>query len=1251
MVPQTSHNKTFSSFGLARGLLLLMLLACSARAADAGPFKAFGPETFVRGTGAPVASLTSFTVLDPSIPYGVAIQSEGISSAVISLNGVEIFGPSSFNENVTHLQKTLSLHATNSLSVELRSGPGGRLTITITGVDNDPPVIVATPSPQANANGWNKSNVTVAFNCTDFRSGIAACPGPVTVSAEGAGQVVSGTATDKAGNSATATVTVNIDQTAPVFGFVTPPDNATLFAPSIIAKAAVTDSISGVSGVTCNGAAASVNGLNVDCNVPLTPGSNVITGIATDIAGNSTTAELKVRNVKAPKVTITEPVNLSYVNISPTTVSGTVDDASATITINSIPTPVNGGIFTLALPLAEGPNVVTATATTPETVGTASVEITLDTTPPHVTIVSPADGLVTTDDSISVSGSVNDLVVGTVNSEQAQVKVNGAPAAVANRTFLATNVPLAVGPNVIQAIGTDRVGNAATNQIVVTRQPAQAESKIRVISGNNQTGSIGTLLGAPLVVALVNALGQPVANEQVIFKVTQNNGSVAGTGAPGPTAVLATDAQGRAQAHWTLGTRAGAGANGIEAYAVGFAGTAVFTASGTLGTPAKIVVDTGNDQIGPVGEALPKAFIAVVVDGGNNRVADVPVTFTVKAGGGSIQGQPAYSVVSDSDGRVAALLKLGLQEGNANNVVEASFAGNTGFAANFTASGRSPGDPFDTTITGVVLDNSNRPIPGVTMRAVLTTTLNANANALQSVPAVQTDAQGQFVIPQAPVGLVKLRADGSTAELPGEFPSLEYDLITVAGQVNTVSQPIYLLPLNTANQLCVTQTTGGGTLTIPEAPGFSLTFGPGQVTFPGNSKTGCVSVTVVHGDKVPMLPGFGQQPRFIVTIQPAGAIFNPPAPITLPNVDGLAPRAVTEMYSYDHDIGSFVAIGTGVVSDDGLVIRSSTGVGVLKAGWHCGGDPNAIGFVADCPVCQSCQASGGSAACQADPAQNGQQLPNDKCKICKDGSPQSIDLQKLGEEANFSFGLPSETVDKINKSLGELKLIGVDAKVNLLTINGKISAKECCDSANGKGPGKEVSGSVSGDFGGIAIKGKLWPPGPIPFFELSISTGLASLEVKGQFNGGVFLNVSAKVIAEIGYRRKECSSNPKDAAGCVFGKLEINLTPGLSAEIGGSGSITYDCIFCDKTTIAVAASFAAGDFSLPISIAGIQYNAETCSDGLTGGFFKFGSGKYKIFLKFSGSVKTSAGTEKVEYTLTFLDCTINSSGVSCSLPW
>ncbi len=43
------------------------------------------------------------------------------------------------------------------------------------------------------------------------------------------------------------------------------------------------------------------------------------------------------------------------------------------------------------------------------------------------------------------------------------------------------------------------------------------------------------------------------------------------------------------------------------------------------------------------------------------------------------------------------------------------------------------------------------------------------------------------------------------------------------------------------------------------------------------------------------------------------------------------------MFSFDHDLGQFVSIGTASVSEDGLVIRSDPGVGILKGGWHEGG--------------------------------------------------------------------------------------------------------------------------------------------------------------------------------------------------------------------------------------------------------------------------------------------------------------------------
>ena len=52
------------------------------------------------------------------------------------------------------------------------------------------------------------------------------------------------------------------------------------------------------------------------------------------------------------------------------------------------------------------------------------------------------------------------------------------------------------------------------------------------------------------------------------------------------------------------------------------------------------MVDTGNGQTGVVGQALALPFIAIVTDAGFNRLPNVPVSFTVKQGGGQLAAQP-----------------------------------------------------------------------------------------------------------------------------------------------------------------------------------------------------------------------------------------------------------------------------------------------------------------------------------------------------------------------------------------------------------------------------------------------------------------------------------------------------------------------------------------------------------------------------------------------------------------------------------
>jgi hypothetical protein len=636
----------------------------------------------------------------------------------------------------------------------------------------------------------------------------------------------------------------------------------------------------------------------------------------------------------APVVAIDSPANLTRLNTDPVLVRGTVDDPDATVTVNGVPAPLSGSppSFAVDLALHEGENLITVTAVDlANNIGTATVSVSLDTRPPRVTIDSPPDGSVTTAATVEVAGMINDIVAGTVNAGQAQVSVNGVPALVANRSFLATAVPIAPGVNVITAIGTDEAGNIASASIEVTREETMSRAEIRIVSGNGQSAPIGAPLAEQAVVELVDETGAPIANKTVVFRVMENDGTVDDGVRRARAVTVTSDAQGLAQVVWFMGQRSGVGNNRLRATAVGCAGMADFLASGLPGSAARIVPNSGGMQTGIAGQKLPRPFTAVVIDPGDNRLPGVPVTFSVVRGGGAFDGAESLTVATDGNGVAAAILTLGPGEGSDNNWATVDFVGNTTADVTFVASARVAGPPADTSVSGVVLDNADVPIPGVTLHIEGTSLFT------------QSDAQGQFAIAGAPVGTILLVADGSTAAVPGVWPTLEFELVTIAGRDNGIGMPIYLLPIDTANVLCVDETTGG-TLTLPQVPGFSLTIAPGTATFRDGTKSGCVSVTTVHPDRIPMPPNFGQQPTFIVTIQPAGVLFEPPAPVAIPNSDALPPGRVTELYSFDHDLGSFVSIGTGTVSEDGTVIESDPGVGIIKAGWHCGGDPASLGL-------------------------------------------------------------------------------------------------------------------------------------------------------------------------------------------------------------------------------------------------------------------------------------------------------------------
>src|SRR5215831_13161097 len=182
---------TVQAGGVRLGCSAVLLLAC-ASVSFGGTFVALAPTNVVRNAGAPAVVTASFTVLNPNTAYTLHIDNGGahgefarVSSAVILLNGVQVAGPSDFNQTVTVINKPLTLVRTNTVSVELRSQSGSGLTLQVVGIDNDLPTIAATTQPPPNATGWNQTPVTVSFSCVDATSGIATCSAPSTVAIEG----------------------------------------------------------------------------------------------------------------------------------------------------------------------------------------------------------------------------------------------------------------------------------------------------------------------------------------------------------------------------------------------------------------------------------------------------------------------------------------------------------------------------------------------------------------------------------------------------------------------------------------------------------------------------------------------------------------------------------------------------------------------------------------------------------------------------------------------------------------------------------------------------------------------------------------------------------------------------------------------------------------------------------------------------------------------------------------------------------
>lgn len=217
-----------------------------------------------------------------------------------------------------------------------------------------------------------------------------------------------------------------------------------------------------------------------------------------------------------------------------------------------------------------------------------------------------------------------------------------------------------------------------------------------------------------------------------------------------------------------------------------------------------------------------------------------------------------------------------------------------------------------------------------------------------------TDAMGDFRLEPAPVGRFFVHIDGRPASADAE-PGAYYPFVgkaweSVAGVEVNIGEVFLPLVLDgTLREVSDTEETtifmAPDVLTaFPEFADVHITVPPGALFNDDGSAGRMVGIAPVPPDRLPgPLPETLNFP-VVITVQTDGATnFDIPAPVCFPNLPDpvtgrrLPSGSVSALWSFNHDTGRFEVVGPMTVSDDGLLVCTDPGVGILAPGWHATG--------------------------------------------------------------------------------------------------------------------------------------------------------------------------------------------------------------------------------------------------------------------------------------------------------------------------
>ena len=279
---------------------------------------------------------------------------------------------------------------------------------------------------------------------------------------------ITATATDAAGNNATATASILYDITPPAVNVnaVTTPTNVNsqTITGTMEANANVSVAVSTSATV---GAVTYPTATTWSCDLSgLVEGANEITATATDAAGNSATAVTSILyDITPPAVGVNAVVTPT--NINTQTITGTMEDgATVSITVNTSATvgavtyPTATSWSCTLSNLAEESNTITVTAADQAgNVTSASSTILFDSIAPAVSISSPPAGY------IKIANPQLQYSINEANTVSAEiVKLNGSGVSVAN----GDSFSLGDGAHTVRVEVTDEAGNIGSAEVIFT---------------------------------------------------------------------------------------------------------------------------------------------------------------------------------------------------------------------------------------------------------------------------------------------------------------------------------------------------------------------------------------------------------------------------------------------------------------------------------------------------------------------------------------------------------------------------------------------------------------------------------------------------------------------------------------------------------------------------------------------------------------------------------------------------------------